>query len=121
MPETLVGTVAEFEGGTRKIVEVDGVDVGVFRHRGKFVAFENRCLHQGGPVCEGILIGQVEQIIDEDGRDRGQRFSEDREHLVCPWHGWEYEISTGRCAADRRMALRAYRVQTRDDRVYVSP
>jgi nitrite reductase (NADH) small subunit len=119
MAETLAGTVSDFEDGTRRIVSVEGTDVGVFRHGGEFFAFENRCLHQGGPVCEGILIPRVEAVLGPRREARGERFSDRRQHIVCPWHGWEYDIRTGRCAADRRLRLRAYDVRCRDDKVYV--
>lgn len=113
------GAVGDFDQGTRRIVSVDGVDVGVFCHDGQYFAFENRCLHQGGPVCEGILIPQVETVLDDEGMERGQRFSDREDHIVCPWHGWEYDIRTGRCAADARLALRSFEVSVQDDQVYV--
>jgi nitrite reductase/ring-hydroxylating ferredoxin subunit len=37
----------------------------------------------------------------------------------CPWHGWEYDLATGRCHADRRFGLRPYPVDVRDGLVYV--
>ena len=49
----------------------------------------------------------------------GERFSETEPHIVCPWHGWEYDLRTGRCAADPRFALRRYEVVCREGEVYV--
>jgi nitrite reductase/ring-hydroxylating ferredoxin subunit len=36
---------------------------------------DNTCLHVGGPLAEGLV---------EDGC------------VVCPWHGWTYDLATGR-------------------------
>jgi nitrite reductase/ring-hydroxylating ferredoxin subunit len=40
-------------------------------------------------------------------------------HIVCPWHGWEFNVETGRCAGDGKHALRRYRVIERNDEIYV--
>jgi nitrite reductase (NADH) small subunit len=120
MPEALVGDVGDFQDGDRAVVTVAGREIGVFRHNGGFVAYENRCLHQGGPACEGVLIGKVEAVLAEDRSVLGERFADDVTHFVCPWHGWEYDISTGVCAGDKRLRLRRFDVVERDGRVYVS-
>ena len=44
-------------------------------YKGKFSALDNRCPHQGGPLGEGSI---------ENGM------------LRCPWHGWEFDIKTGK-------------------------
>jgi len=48
----------------------------------------------------------------------GQRFS-DEVHFVCPWHGYEYDLKTGECAADRRLRLKTYQVVRRGEDIYV--
>jgi nitrite reductase/ring-hydroxylating ferredoxin subunit len=40
-------------------------------------------------------------------------------HLVCPWHGWEYDLTTGENVADRRLLLRRYPVLIRNGDVYL--
>jgi len=117
--EWLVGDAADFAEGDRVIVEVAGREVGVFRHQGGFVAYENTCLHQGGPACEGMLVGKVEAVLAPDRSVAGERFSADVKHVVCPWHGWEYELATGVCAADRRLRLRRFEISEREGKVYV--
>ena len=97
-----------------------GVEVGVFRVHGKLVAYENRCRHQGGPVCTGAVMGKLEAVLGPGGTILEERFSEDELHLVCPWHGWEYDLATGECAADRRITLRAFDVREEDGQVYVT-
>jgi nitrite reductase/ring-hydroxylating ferredoxin subunit len=119
VPELLAGTVDEFGEGIRIIVGGVGREVGVLRHDGRFHAFANRCLHQGGPVCEGIIVGKVETQLGPDRREVGRGFSTERLHLVCPWHAWEYDLETGECAADPRLRLQKFPVRVDGDRVFV--
>lgn len=120
MPEVYAGRVDDYTDGRRVLVSVDGRDVFVFERDGRFHAFENVCRHMGGPVGEGMLIGKVEAILDDEGRHLGDRFSDTEIHIVCPWHGWEYDIETGICAADRRIRLRRYEAVEREGAIYVS-
>ena len=96
------------------------VEVGVFRVKGQLVAYENRCMHQGGPVCTGEIVGRYDQVLNSDGTVGVERFDETEPHLVCPWHGWEYDLASGTCTADRRFRLRRYPVTVREGDVYVT-
>lgn len=117
--EIRVGPASDLANGQRAMVRIDGRDVFVFERDGRFYAFENVCRHMGGPVGEGILIGKVESVLDETGAHIRDRFSTTEIHLVCPWHGWEYDIETGECAANRRIRLRRYEAVQRGEDVYV--
>jgi nitrite reductase/ring-hydroxylating ferredoxin subunit len=119
MAEVLAGRASEFDPEHRKLVTVGGREVVVFKHGEAFYAFENACLHMGGPVGEGVILGKVEAVLGDDGRLLGERFSEDEIHLVCPWHGWEYDIATGRCAGDRKRKLMKFETVLRGEDVYV--
>jgi nitrite reductase/ring-hydroxylating ferredoxin subunit len=120
MKEIRVGRRDEILGTGRVFVDVDGREVGVIAHDGDLYAFENRCKHQGGPVCEGLVMGKVEAIVDDERRVRGERFSKDVLHLVCPWHGWEYDLRTGRCASDETISLNTYALVERDGNVFLA-
>jgi nitrite reductase/ring-hydroxylating ferredoxin subunit len=73
----------------------------------------------GGPVGEGMIIGKTEAVLDADRRVLEERFSETEIHLVCPWHGWEYDIRTGEFAGDRSLCLKRFETAVRGDQVYV--
>ena len=118
MPECFVAKAAELRDGDRRIVVSGKHEVGVFFKDGNYYAYSNYCLHAGGPACEGILVNKVVDIIAPDRTYEGQTFS-DELHFVCPWHGYEYDIKTGECAADRRLKLRKYEVVRRGDDVFV--
>ena len=51
--DVFVAKVEEIPRGKRKIIEVDGLSIGVFNHNGAWLALHNSCLHRGGPVCTG--------------------------------------------------------------------
>ena len=53
---------------------------------------------------------QVEDVLAPDKTWLGQKFSDTKVHFVCPWHGYEYDIKTGECAADRRLRLKSFEV-----------
>lgn len=119
MAEQFVGKLSEFQDGDRRIVFAGDREIGLFRHEGQFFAYSNYCLHQGGPACEGLTIAKVEEKLRPDLTSPGLSFSETEMHFVCPWHGYEYDIKTGECAADRKLKLRKYQVVQKGDDVYV--
>lgn len=59
-------------------------------------------------------------LLDDEKRYLGRRFSKDELHLVCPWHAWEFELESGRCAADPSLSLRKFPVKVEGDRVLSS-
>ena len=110
----------------REIPETGGVladigdrEVGVFRHEDKLYAYDNRCLHQGGPVCSGELVGATRRELGEGGEVIRDVLDEHEMRLVCPWHGWEYDLATGEAAHDRRRRLRRFPVTVEDGIVYI--
>jgi len=119
MAEVRAGRISDFANGQRILLELEGREVFVFEREGRFYAFENHCLHMGGPVGEGILMGKVEAVLNEHQEVLRERFSTTEIHIVCPWHGWEYDIETGECAAFRRIRLRRYEAVQRGEDIYV--
>ncbi len=85
-----VGSAAEFAAAGRKIVEVEGVSIGVFHVDGQWYALQNSCLHRGGPVCNGPLADGV---------------------LTCPWHGYQYSLRSGELLIDPSVKLPRYPVE----------
>ncbi|MBV9192801.1 MAG: Rieske (2Fe-2S) protein [Solirubrobacterales bacterium] len=94
-------------------------EVGVFKHKGRLYAYDNRCIHQGGPVCSGELLGATKLELDEGKQARREILDEDEMRLVCPWHGWEFDLLSGQAAHDRRYRLRRFNVTVEDGVVYV--
>ena len=119
MAEQFVGKTSEFKDGVGRIVIVRDHEIGVFRDGAQFYAYSNYCLHQGGPACEGMTIAKVEERILPDKTSRGMYFSDKEMHFVCPWHGYEYDLKTGECAADRSLKLKSFEVIRRGEDIYV--
>ncbi len=105
-----VGHRSELPDGTQRIVSVPGGEIGVIAHGGHLYAYRNRCAHQGGPVCEGMVIGRVMAAMTEDKKMLGEYFSESEPHLVCPWHGMEFLLESGESAVDPRFRLHRHEV-----------
>src|SRR5436305_737240 len=55
--EYRVGPVRDIPEGGGVLVVAGGTEVGVFRVRDAIHAYENRCMHQGGPACTGEIVG----------------------------------------------------------------
>lgn len=118
MAELFVARSADLGEGQRQIVQTGRSTVGVLRAKGKIYAYHNECPHQGGPVCQGLMIHRVEEVIGSDKTYHGMKYSDDL-HLVCPWHGWEFNIETGRCAGDGRHVIRPCKIIERNDEIYI--
>jgi nitrite reductase/ring-hydroxylating ferredoxin subunit len=114
MREIVLGPVSSFTDPGRKVVDIDGVEVGVFHLKGRFTAYENLCPHQGGPVCQGKIVPRVEEIVGADRRSNGMSFSKTQTNIVCPWHGYEFDIATGCHQGDQRLRLRMIDVHVAD-------
>jgi nitrite reductase/ring-hydroxylating ferredoxin subunit len=91
----VVGRSAELPEGGRLVIEVDGFEVGIFRVEGRLYAWENRCAHQGGPVCQGMLIRRVIERLDDERQSLGDDYAASW-NIVCPWHGYEFDVCTGK-------------------------
>ena len=106
MTRHVVATVDEIPPGGRKIVEAGGREIGIFNLGGEFFAIANRCPHEGASLCRGRIVGLVE--ADDPGT---YRYSRRNELVRCPWHGWEFDIRTGRSWCDPQgTKVRSYQV-----------
>jgi nitrite reductase/ring-hydroxylating ferredoxin subunit len=108
----------ELGPGERRIVEVDGRSVGVFNVDGEFYAVANECAHEGGPVCTGRLHGALVGTYEGPGERVRERFS-DTPAIACPWHGWEYDLTTGDHLGDPAVSLPSYDVVVEDGVVHL--
>jgi nitrite reductase/ring-hydroxylating ferredoxin subunit len=106
MSRHLIAAVDELPPGTRKFLTIDGRPIAVFNIKGEFFGLLNRCPHQGAALCEGPLIGLAQSS------DPGTiEYTKLGEIIRCPWHGWEFDIRTGRSYCDpKRFRAKAYPV-----------
>jgi nitrite reductase/ring-hydroxylating ferredoxin subunit len=76
--------------GSSLVVDVGGHAIAIFNRGGSFYALLNRCPHMGGPLCAGDVVPLVHASVPDD-----IRLDENRALVVCPWHGWEFDLETG--------------------------
>jgi nitrite reductase (NADH) small subunit len=118
MATYVVARVSELPPGERKIVQVNGRSIGVFNVEGSYYALRNACPHQGAPLCLGSVHGTA--AASKPGEYRWER---EGRVLRCPWHGWEFDITTGRSIFNpHKTRVRRYEVAVQnggdeDDRV----
>lgn len=94
--EVTVAKVGDVPPGEGRVVELEDKVLAVFNRDGDFCVIDNTCLHRGGPLGEGELEGRV---------------------VTCPWHGWEYDVTTGKNEANPSIGVRCYEVQVVDGEV----
>ncbi len=95
-------------------LEAFGTTLALFNVAGRLFALENRCLHQGGPLCRGRVGGA--QLPSEPGR---YRYDPDRPVVMCPWHGWEYDLESGRAFFKRAVRVRTFFVEREREEIAV--
>jgi nitrite reductase/ring-hydroxylating ferredoxin subunit len=116
---TLVARSEQIPEHGRLVVDVEDKTVGIFRVDGRLYAYENTCSHQGGPVCQGLIIPAVREVLNEDSVSTGYRFDETDMRIVCPWHGYEFSIKTGSHPAKAEIRLIPVPVEEDNGEIYV--
>ena len=108
-----VAAVDDFPPGTRMEVQVGRVLIAVFNVGGDFYALYGRCPHHSAPLSRGRLQGTVICNADTDWETE---WAHEGEVLVCPGHGMEYHIRSGK-AFGYDFKLRTYTVVVEDGQV----
>ena len=109
-----VGPADEFPTKQMRIVDVGERQIGVVRWVDRVFAVHNLCTHQGAPVCHGVLSGRL--VAARPGE---LTLDESAPTLACPWHGWEFDLATGRALLDDKLRIRTFAARIVDGRVLV--
>jgi nitrite reductase (NADH) small subunit len=88
----------ELAPGQARSVSLGGTNVALFNIGGTFHAIENKCAHRAGPLAEGFVSGNV---------------------VFCPWHDWQYDVTTGACLNAPGFEVRSFSVSVVDGDVLV--
>lgn len=108
-----VGSVDSFHEAKATIVTAGGKEIGVVRRGSEFYALRNICPHQGGPLCEGRVVSGLES--PEVGAVRVV----DHPIMMCAWHGWEFDVRSGRSLWDPSYRVKTYPVSVVGGRVII--
>jgi len=90
--------VSEIPPGSIKELQVAGKPVALANIGGTFYAINNTCLHRGGPLGQGQLEGSV---------------------VTCPWHGWQFDVTTGKAVMDPTAGVGCFRTEVQGDEVFL--
>lgn len=96
--EVRIAAVSDVPPGTGAEFTVHQRIVALFNVEGTFYAMDGLCAHAGGPLGKGCLNGPV---------------------VTCPWHGWQYDVRTGRHCLTESIRQPQFAVEVRGDDVYV--
>lgn len=100
MPEFVkAAKVAEIRPGETKVVECGGKALALCNADGKVFAVDNTCLHRGGPLGEGFMDGTT---------------------LTCPWHAWQYDVTTGQSTVNPQVKLATYETKIEGEDVLIA-
>ena len=84
--------------GQIREIQLQRITIAVANVGGQFHAISNTCLHRGGPLGQGSLQGNV---------------------VTCPWHGWSFDVTSGKVSPNQTVGVACYPVELRGDDVYV--
>jgi nitrite reductase (NADH) small subunit len=87
----------EIPAGTVREFQLDGKTLAIANVNGQFVAIDNTCLHRGGPLGEGTLSGKT---------------------VTCPWHGWQYDLTTGKLVNNPTVGVACYALEVRGEDIW---
>ena len=90
--------VAELPVGAIREFQLDGKTIALANVGGKIHAISNPCLHRGGPLGQGVMNGCM---------------------VTCPWHGWEFDVTTGKVGQNPSVGVDCYKVEVRGEDVFV--
>jgi NAD(P)H-dependent nitrite reductase small subunit len=94
-----VATLKDLPRSSGKVVKASGTLIALFNINGTLYAIDNECPHQGGPLGEGDVKGTL---------------------VRCPWHLWQYDVTSGQCLSNPFGHVRSYPVEVADGEVWVT-
>lgn len=94
-----LATLGELPVGAAKEVEFEGRVYGLFNVNGEILAIDAICPHQGGPLVDGSLEGTM---------------------VTCPWHGWQFDIKTGKTPLGSKIKQAVFEVKIEGQEVLVA-
>jgi nitrite reductase/ring-hydroxylating ferredoxin subunit len=114
MAEHIIGALADFPPGSQRIISIGKLQLGIFNVDGQLYALPNICPHQFGPICTGHVSGT---FLSDEKHDWNHYWGLDGQVVACPWHGIEFDITTGRSLVSSKLKVRQYQIAVVDGQV----
>ena len=73
-------------------------NVSVYRYLGRLYAMDDACAHEDGPIAEGALDGSC---------------------VVCPYHDWRYDFTTGACLTEPERQRATFAVKEESGQIWL--
>jgi len=96
--------LSELPENTHKLVRSDKHTIVLFHYEGTVTALGNSCIHEGGDLSQGTI----------------QRLEDGELYIVCPWHGWQYSLKSGKAPQGYRDRQALYDVIVENGMIMVS-
>ncbi len=93
-----VAKTTDIAPGQIREIPLEGTTIALANVAGQFHAISNTCLHRGGPLGQGLLQGNT---------------------VTCPWHGWTFDVTSGKVTGNLAAGVASYPVEVRGDDIYV--
>lgn len=93
-----IASIHDIPTGTGKELVAAGRVVALFNLDGQFHAIDGICAHAGGPVAKGAVKGCI---------------------VTCPWHGWQYDVTTGKHCLNDRISQESFAVTVEGEDIFV--
>ena len=98
MPRVRVAAAADVPAGEGRVLDANGRSLAVFNVDGAYHAIDNACPHRGGPLGDGDMDGPL---------------------VMCPWHGWRWDVTTGANANNPAVKVACFPVTVEAGEVFV--
>ena len=96
---TRIAAVDDCPPGEARELLVEDRIIALFQVDGRFYALDGICPHQGGPLGRGTLCGGI---------------------VTCPWHGWQFDVTTGRHQAKGALRQPSFPVKVEGQDIFVA-
>ena len=93
-----VAKTADVPVGGSHVIRVNGRELALFNLRGEVYCIDNLCPHAMGPLADGWIEGDI---------------------VICPWHGWEFNIKTGDAAYGNEACVQTFPCRIDGDEILI--
>lgn len=100
MTQHKIGNIDELPDDSGMGIEIDGLELAIFKVDDEYHAVQNRCPHKSGPLYKGAI----------DAEDCT---------VHCPWHWIEFELETGKNVVTKESQLRVFETVIEGDELFV--
>ena len=110
----LLCKVNDLISGEQKMFKVKNREIVLVRNGDDFHAVSGICPHQAASFKKGILKGTT--LTSKAGE---YSFGKENLILTCPWHHYEFDVTTGESLFDCKYKLKTYSVEVSEENVLI--